>query len=239
VLVALGALVALRPRFAGLLTLPFASIVLLGLVPLGFPGDRFYTVATVALVPPVALGLGALWARTRGVARGLLATGTALALAANLWFGTWAWLELESLPERVIERSLASEDPRFRGTLNVLNLHPRVPGKSRIEVAGYRVDPRSLQQLLDAPPTDRPDRIYAHLGTVRFLDDAADAPGRTEFLAGQGLESGRWQGVEALGYRLRETVRTPTPGWFPFDWMPAVRWRAERSDLLVYERNLP
>ena len=51
---------------SGLLLLPFASITLLGLVPLGFPGDRFYTVATVALVPPVALGLCGLLDRVRG-----------------------------------------------------------------------------------------------------------------------------------------------------------------------------
>jgi len=237
-LVALVALAVWRPPFAGMLLLPFASITLLGLVPLGFPGDRFYTVATVALVPPVALGLGALLARAGRLRPTLLALGAA-ALAVNLWFGAWAWLQLEHLPERVLERALAEETPPFTGRLNVLNVHPRVPGKSRLEVAGHDLDPRSIQQLRDASPASRPERIYAHRGTLRFLEDAAGAPERAAFLEAQGLESGRWEGVEALGYRLRETVRTPTPAWFPFGWMPAVRWTTERSPVLVYEKELP
>jgi hypothetical protein len=46
----------------------------------------------------------------------------------------------------------------------------------------------------------------------------------------------RWPGVEGLGYRLRERVVPRTPGWFPFDWMPSVRWESERSPVHVYER---
>lgn len=238
--VALAALVCLGRRHRTLLLLPFASLTLFGLVPLGFPGDRFYTMATVTLVPPVASGLDALCARARtGPARASLWGFAILALGANAWFASWAWLELEGRPERTIERALASEDPPFDGSLNVLSVYPRVPGKSRLEVAGQRLDPRSIQELLDAAPASLPDRIYASEGTLRFLEDARGAPARAELFASQGLEFPRWRGVEALGYRLRETVRTPTPAWFPFDWMPAVRWRAERSPMRVYERILP
>jgi hypothetical protein len=116
-------------------------------------------------------------------------------------------------------------------------VHPRVPGKSRLEALfGYRVDPRSMQELMDADPASRPDRIYVNAGEIGFLEDGRELPERIELFRGQGLDLERWPGVEALGYRLRERIVTDTPGWYPFDWMPSIRWTAERSPMYVYER---
>lgn len=228
----------IRPRHWQLLSLPFLSILLLGLGPLGFSGDRFYTVGAIALVPPLAAGLAALAERLPGRGAAAGAAGAAmLLLTLNAVYGTWAWHRLDHEPMRVIEDSLAREGG-FAGTLNVLAVHPRVPGKSRLEDQGYRVDPRSMQELLEADPASRPDRIYVNAGQIGFLEDGRELPERTELFRQQGLDLERWPGVEGLGYRLRERIVTRTPGWYPFDWMPSIRWTAERSPMYVYERRL-
>ena len=235
VLAALAALVTLRPRHWGMLLLPFVSVLCLGLLPLGFAGDRFYAVGGVTLVPAVVAGLAAAWERIRAtaLARPALALVT-LALCVNLVFATWAWHRLDLEPGRVIERSLAADG--FEGTLNVLAVHPRVAGKSRLEALGHRLDPRSMQELMDSDPADLPDRIYTDSGHLGFLEDGRRLPARIELFQAQGLDLERWPGVEGLGYRLRERIVTPTPAWFPFDWMPAVQWRILRSPVFVYER---
>ncbi len=236
VLVALAALVSLRPRCWGLLLLPFASVLLLGLAPLGFSGDRFYSVGTLCLVPPVTAGLSAGWARVRSTSGGrVLAAATLVAVCVNAWYGTWAWHRLDMGPMQVIEDSLARE-AGFEGAINVLSVHPRVPGKSRLEWLGYTVDPRSIQDLVESDAAGRPDRIYVHAGELAFLEDGRALPGRIELFRAQGLDLESFQGVESLGYRLRERVITETPAWYPFDFMPAVRWQAERSPMLIYER---
>jgi hypothetical protein len=232
---ALLALVVLRPRFWLQGLLPFASVMLLGLIPLAFAGDRFYAVAAVTLVVPVLAGLAAGWERISqsGIAR-VAQVAVALALCVNVWFATWAWHRLESQPGRVVERSLDGDE--FQGSLNWLAVHPRVSGKSRLEMLGYDLDTRSMQQLVDSDPTTLPDRIYADAGHLRFIEDGRDLPGRIELFRGQGLDLESWPGVEGLGYRLRERIVTGTPDWFPFDWMPAVGWRLHRSPMSVYER---
>ncbi|HEB89436.1 MAG TPA: hypothetical protein ENI85_07690 [Deltaproteobacteria bacterium] len=236
-LIALGAVMIFRPRHSGMLILPFASVLALGLWPLGFPGDRFYGVGTVTLVPVVGLGMDVLWRHLHGRGiRGLAIATSVVLLLSNGVFATWAWHKLEGLPQRVIERSLAAEVPRFEGTLNVLNIHPAVPGKSRLSDQGYRVDGRSLRELVEADPATLPDRIYTDAGSLAFIEYARQSPARAELFRSQGFEIDDWPGIEALGYRPLRVIRTGTPGWFPFDWMPAVEWRRRRSPVSVFER---
>lgn len=239
VLAALGVLVVMRPRHWLLLLLPFASILGLGLLPLGYGSDYFTSVATVALIPPVAVGLaGALaLAGSRGIRRTLLHTGLGVALSLNLLFATFAWHRLEGLFPRVVERALAGDPP---GDLSVAipGPHPHVPGKSRLAWLGYRFDPRSMQQIIDAPPGERPDRIYMSSGQLGFLEDALSQPARAAMLREEGLDLETWNGIESLGYRLSHTVVSSTPSWFFFDWMPAVDLWTKLSPVYVYERSL-
>ena len=237
-ILSLLALVVVRPRHAGMLFLPFLSLLLLGLWPLGFPGDRFYVVGTVTLVPVVAMGLEA-W-RERLVSRAARAAAVGFALVLlllNAVFATWAWHELEGYPQRVIERSLAGETPRFSGTLNVLDIFPAIPGKSRLSDQGYDVDPRSIRELLVSPSASLPDRIYVDAGALQFIEYARMSSARAALFRSQGFEIENWPGIEALGYRRIRVIRTETPEWFPFDWMPAVRWRRVRSVMMIYERD--
>jgi hypothetical protein len=233
----IAALIVLRPRMWGMLLLPFVSVLLLGLIPLGLPGDRFFTVATTSLVPAIALGLATIWTAIResAMARPALAL-VVLALAANLLFATWTWHKLKGLEGYVIERSLAQEDG-VEGTINLLSVYPLMPGKHRLVALGYDLDHRSVQELIDADPATRPDRIYLKLGLKMFWDHAKDLPERRNLLAGHGFNIDQWESVEKLGYRLREEIVPVTPDWFPFDWMPTVRYSEARNHILLYVKN--
>jgi len=237
-LVALIALAVHRPRHALPMLLPFLSLTLLGFWPLAFPGDRFYAFGGVALVPPVVLGLTAL---ARGLAerplvRGVALAGMTVALAVNALYANWTWLVLDFLPEKVMEQALLDERPRFAGSLNVLAVHPAVPGKSRLEVMGFVVDPRSAAELAAAPPAERPDRIYTSSGNLQFIEHAAASEARAELLRAQGFEIRNWPGLAGLGYRRIAEIAPALPAWFPFGWMDSVHWRVSRAPILVYER---
>jgi len=235
-LLGLGALLARRPANTGMLLLPFASTLLLALIPMGYVSDNFTTVATVCLVPPLAVGFAELfaWARAGQGARPLGAV-VALALAVNLGWATFTWVRLDGLFWRVTERELA-EHPPGDATISAPDVHPEVPGKSRLASLGYHVDYRSLQEIIDAPPDERPDRIYLSSGMNGFIEDAMHQPARAAMLREEGLDVSRWQGIASLGYELVRTVRTDTPRWFWFDWMPAVAYWRGQSPVYVYER---
>ena len=136
---------------------------------------------------------------------------------------------------QVVEESLAREGG-FSGTINVLSVHPRVAGKSRLDWLGYSVDTRGIQELVESDPSALPDRIYAPAGIVSFIEDGRALPARMELFRSQGLDLETFPGIEPLGYQLREEVVTETPAWYPFDFMPSVKWTSERSPLLIYER---
>ncbi len=239
-LVTLAALVALalsRPKQAFFSLLPVLSVVALGLVPLGYGSDHFTAVAAVALVPPVAFGLDVLLTRAAsGWARPALGAALGLALAVNLAFANFAWIRLEGLFPRVVERALA-DDPPGDASISLAEVYPEIPGKSRLSWLGYRVDPKSLRQIMDAEPSQRPDRIYLYSGMRGFIEQAKSQPARAQMLIGEGLDVSRWNGVEALGYRLSRTVEPATPAWFRFDWMPAVDLWRRLSPVYVYERS--
>jgi hypothetical protein len=236
VLAALVALALACRRNALMLALPFVSTLALALLPLGYGADYFTAVAVVALVPPVAVGLDELLRRARAAgASRALASALAVALGVNLWFANFAWVRLDGLFPKVVERALA-EDPPGERAISLPDVFPEVPGKSRLAWLGHRVDPRSLQQLVDADPDSLPDRIYLSSGMRGFIEDAMAQPARAEMLREEGLDVARWKGIESLGYRLERTVETPTPAWFPFRWMPAVDLWERLSPVYVYER---
>ena len=235
-LASLGTLAVVRPKHALPRVLPAVSVVALGLIPMGYGSDHFTAVAAVALVPPVAVGLAELLARAKsGGQRRALGAVLALALGVNLAFASFAWIRLEGLYYRVVERALA-EDPPGDASISMAEVYPEIPGKSRLTWLGYRVDPKSLAQIMAAEPGDRPDRIYLYSGMRGFIEQAKAQPARAAMLEHEGLDVARWNGVEALGYRLARTVETATPAWFPFDWMPAVDLWKRLNPVFVYER---
>ena len=237
ILLAIAALLIRRPPMWLLLLLPFASVMLLGLIPIGYGSDYFTSVATVALIPAAARGFASLrallstWEPARRGIGLLLAVG----LAANLVFGTFAWHRLDGFFQRVVERDV-EENPPDGATIAQPDWFPHIPGKSRLAWLGYGFDHRSLGGIGEAPHEDRPGRIYMSKGGLGFLEDARHQPARAEMLREQGLDVEDWEGIESLGYRLARTIATDTPSWFVFDWMPAVEYWAAVSPVFVYEK---
>ena len=235
VVLSLLALVRARPPHWLLVLLPFASMFGIGLAPLGYGADRLTAVATVTLVPPVAAGLAVIFVSVGpDWRRPALGSLLAAALTLNLLFATFTWHRLEGLFPRAMERTLEA-DPPEDATIAYPQPHEHISGKSRMAWLGYRVDTRSLQQVMDAAPSDRPDRIYISAGQRGFLDDAREQAARAAMLAGDGLDVGQWQGFEALSYRLAASVPARTPAWFFFDWMPAVDLWSRLSVVEVYQ----
>jgi hypothetical protein len=237
---ALGMLVSLlvlRPRHWLLLLLPFVSVMVLGLIPIGYVGDRFYAVAAITLVLPGVAGLGALWSKLGAVARGPFAGFAGIALAANLVSATLSWHILHVQTDYQIEQMVRSEPSNRDKVLYMIDPFPALPGASRLEMLGYRVDARSLQEVSDAPFESRPDRIFAPEGGVKFLDEARDElPARAEMLRESGFRPEDWRGLEPLGYRQSAALQPKTPGWFPFDWMQAFQYEHWVSRVLVFDK---
>ncbi len=236
---AIAALCVRRPPGWLLSLLPSLSFVGFGILPLGYASDEFLAPAIAGLIPALAFGLDALERALAGrrALRAAWRIALVLGLAANAVYASFAWLQLESQYLRVAERILEARGPGT-GAVNLLDLWPRVPGKTRLEAWGHPIDTRSIAELMDADPGARPDWILAERGLLVFLAEARSMPARAALLrAENGIDSSRWSGVEALGYRLEEVVETPSPRWFPFDWMPGVAAVLERSPVHVYRRD--
>lgn len=236
--VAIAALCARRPPGWAMSLLPSLSLLVFGILPLGYASDEFLTPAIVGLVPALAFGLEMLerdLVRRRAL-RAVWRVALVAGLASNAVFASFAWTELEISSLRVAERILLPRGPGL-GTVNLLDLWPRVPGKTRLEAQGFQIDARSVAELMDAAPESRPDWILAQRGLLEFLAEARSMPARSALLRTENaLDCSRWSGVEALGYHLEEVVVTRSPRWFPFDWVPSVADRLEQSPVLVYRK---
>ena len=73
-----------------------------------------------------------------------------------------------------------------------------------------------------------------------FIDQAKSMPARAALIKREsGFDVTGWSGLEGLGYGLEATIIPQTPGWFPFDFMPAViEWKQRRA-VMVYQLKEP
>ena len=212
------------------LLLPLVSVVVLGVAPIHYPEDRFFTIVAVALVPLVALGLDRIL-RAR-----LAVVALTLAAIVNLWFATFTWHKLQGIFEYSAERHALAHVDRSE-TIGLLSIHPLNAGSTRLDLLGFRLDPASIQ-VIAAEDRPKPTWIYAPEGVVQFLEDARELPQRAKMIEDEtGFDVSRWGGLESLGYRLESRTVPSLPGWFAFGWMPAVRQWDERNALCVYRRE--
>ncbi|HBE18534.1 MAG TPA: hypothetical protein DEG17_12950 [Cyanobacteria bacterium UBA11149] len=231
------ALVLIQPNRWLLLSLPFISMVAIGLAPIGYARDRFYILAALSLVPMVTAGLAALYDRAGTLVR-LRWLTVALAIPAliNLVWGTFTWHALTINPDLMIEQhAKAHLSP---GTsLYVLFPYATVPGRSRLDWLGYSRDTRPLQEIVDAPPATRAEWLYATTGQISFVENCRQFPARAQMLQRQaGFKIETWSGIEGLGYSKVEVLDLKTPSWFVFDWMPVVQGLRERNTVLVFHK---
>jgi hypothetical protein len=231
VLVALAAVFIKRPPRWVWLLLPAISVYLFGLSRIQYPADRFFTIVALALVPAVAAGL----AEVR-IDRAAFLAPIALLAVVNIGFATFAGIALGGTFEAQVERHVAAHLSKA-DTLNQLVTFPENPNSTRLNYLGYRNDYRSIQQIAAGDPRDFPRWIYTSEGKLKFVDESRTMPARAAMLKREsGFDATKWGGLEAMGYRLEQTIIPQTPRWFCFDWMPAVRQWKLRWEVRVYQR---
>lgn len=238
-LVALFAAFITSPRTALLASLPLISVLVLFLLPLGYAQDRYYLYVALGLVAPTAIGWEAMLRRTAAkVSRPILVTTLTIAIVINLSYTAFAWIALPMrapymIEHHVVQQNRINDDETVY--LLTYDVGPQPPGKHRLASLGVRWDHRSLQEIVDASPADRPAWIYAHAGALAFIDGATTRPSRAEYLRQTGaLESTKWRGVEALGYVRTEELVPNVPRAFVWRWMPAVKDLQKLERVIVF-----
>jgi hypothetical protein len=235
--VSLLALLVRRPAGWIFLSLPFISVVAFGLVPMGYVEDRFYIVATLTLVPVVALGLGALLdGRREPRFAPLLNTVGAI---ASVWYGLIAWHFIDTHYAKVTEWYLGLHSDKSK-LITEGSTFASIPGKSRLAWLGYTVDMRSLGQIVSTP-AGRPDVIFIPRGRLLFIEDAVRFPARARMMQqDSGFDIEAWKaGFKGMGYSDPELFEPVLPAWLPFSWVPSVREWNKREALLVYHMPAP
>jgi hypothetical protein len=241
-LVALFAAFLAAPRAALLAALPLFSVTALFLLPLGYAQDRYYLYVALGLVAPTAIGWQAILRIPAGLRQpGVRVSLIAAALIVNLSYTTFAWLALPMRAPYMIERHVVREPIQAEGPtvyLLTYDVGPQPPGKHRLVSLGVPWDHRSLQEIVDAAPSDRPARIYAHAGALEFINGATTRPSRADYLRETGqFDSTKWPGIEALGYVPVAELVPRTPRAFIWHWMPAVRDLEKLERVIVYQAH--
>lgn len=232
---AIGALLVARPSKWLLLSLPAISIFALGITRIAYPADRFYTIVTLALVPPAAAGFDVLVrAIPAGAAKRFALASLSVAVVTNFAYATLAWHVSGWIFEAQVEQHVqANAKPGDK--IGVVALYDHVPGASRLEYLGYRYETRHAVKLA-TERTDLPRWLYTTQSELQFIEDARRLPARAQmFKAESQFDIRRWAGVEALGYEHVATIEPVVPEWYVFNWMPAVRSFLEREKLLVHQ----
>jgi hypothetical protein len=222
---------ALRPKGSWSVAAPFASYLLLGLLPVGYVPDRFALPAALGLVPLVACAIDALLQRIPSWVH-RLSTVLAVLTGVNLLYANIAWLRLRSRPEDLIE-AYVQANLRRDELFSIFSFWPRIPGKSRLEVLGYQLDPRPIAKVVRSKH-DLPKTVLIDSDLERWIEDFTRRPKRAEMVAEEtGFQAADWQSFKALGYRLTDRLSSPLPGWYPFGWMPLASESNART-VLVY-----
>ena len=236
--IAVVSLVFVRGKWWGLWALWPMSIFLLGLLPLGYVVDRFYIIFTLSMLLLVIGQLDAIADRLRTMSlRCVLSWCLAFLVALNLYWATFALIYPKGNYQYMIERDLQGNISKNQ-SVNVFALHRGVEGKSRLAYLGYRVDSRSISQIVEADVSSRPNVIYANKGQLDFVLDARKYPARARMLEEEnGLDIAGLGSLEELGYREVREVQPRTPSWFVLGWMPAVEVWKQRDTLQVYVKQ--
>ncbi len=237
-LVAVAGFAIKRPTNAVFLWLPFLSVSIIGLLPMGYVEDRFYTIAALSLVLPMAAGLDAVFELARSKQRQRwLAGAVVLCAAVNLVFSTFVWHQLDRGYNVALEQHVQNHVGRESETIAIAQLHPHIPGKSRLESLGYTLDPRTVQQLAE-DRTALPEWFYMSASIYIFLEETRQLGARAEYLQQDaGFDINQWPGPEKLGYRQVDVIIPQTPAWFFFDRLPLVTNWQEGGTLLVYRKK--
>jgi hypothetical protein len=227
----IAVLIWLRPRRSWWMSLPFVSFLFLGLLPTGYFPDRFALPGALALVPLIACAVDALReripSRSRQLRLGLAALG-----GINLLYANIAWLELRSTPEDLIE-TYVREHVAKEELFAIFSFWPRIPGKSRLESFGYRLDSRPIATVIRSQIA-LPKTVFITAEQQRWVEDFVRRPKRAAMVAEEtGFEPNDWECFKGLGYRLADRLSSPLPLWYPFGFLSLPADSTARA-VLVY-----
>ncbi|QQE12877.1 hypothetical protein JD969_05280 [Planctomycetota bacterium] len=220
-----------------MLIIPPISVFFLALLPLGYVVDRFYIVFTLALLPFIISQFDSISTRIHRLPLKYIINAAALILLVfNMYWATFAFIRPQGNPQAMIEHDLQNNVNK-NTSINILSLHPQVPGKNRLYYLGYNLNTHSLAQIINDSPITRPGIIYANKGQLDFILDAQKYPQRAQMLIKESdLDIGQFTSIQSLGYQLKREVSPTTPIWFKLDFMPIVHDWHTRNTLLVFER---
>ncbi|MCG8524413.1 MAG: hypothetical protein MI744_19595, partial [Pseudomonadales bacterium] len=116
-----------------MLIIPPISVFFLALLPLGYVVDRFYIVFTLALFPFTITQFDAIVTRIHRLPLKYIITATTLLLLAiNMYWAAFAFIRPQGNPQAMIELDLQNNNINQNTSINILSLHPQVPGKNRL-----------------------------------------------------------------------------------------------------------
>ncbi len=239
-LIALPALILFRPSNWLLLLLPLLGYIFLSMVPLGYvPQPQYFITLPALLLLPVVAGLAAI--RNRLTFSGAGATTSFVIiglLVLDSIHATFAWHGLNMRYHSLVHTYI-SENVDKQTRFGELMRRDAEPNRRYFDFKGYNFDRRGVGSLLDATdPEDRPEIMIVERGLENWLNDAKGRPARAELIRREdGIDIAKWNGVEALGYRLDTEIIARTPRWYPFDFMRRIRWFQQQRSVRVYVRT--
>jgi hypothetical protein len=217
---------------------PLLGYVGLMLVSAGYVQRYFLLPASVLSVLPVAMafaraGTERPWSAPMRSAAVMVG---AVALAANLWGANLAWAQVLQGAPWITERYVASHFSKQQ-VISFAYPWTMPPNSTRLSFLGYRVDERPLGELMKHPP-DLPEIVLITREWDDWLKDFKNRPARNAMYLSTGYSYTPYQGMEPLGYRLKEIVHPAMPlfldgwGWPPYRVAPM-------HDVLVYQKTQP
>jgi hypothetical protein len=194
-----------------MLMLPLVGLVGLGLIPVGYSADYFGLPVAMGGMLVVTMGVDVLlrnWRRGASICLGVL-------VGSNLLFANSAWIDVRYNDDAMIERHAVGHLDKAT-TIGIFGLWPTIAGKSRLETLGYRVDHRSIGEMMRTPK-DLPEVMYVPSQMYLWMADLPVRPKRLEMIEREtGFDHRLWNGLEGLGYELSEVVDPGAPWWYPY-----------------------
>jgi hypothetical protein len=202
----------------------------------GYMQRYFLLPPTVLAALPVAFQIAEVQRRGGPQFRRAAAVVLVVLIAANLWGANMSWAQARELPPWMIEHYAASH-VRPGESVHLANPWKEREGTTRMAYLGYRVDERPLGELMKQPG-NLPDVILVSRDWENWLRDFKNRPARNELYKWTGYTYASFNGMEALGYRLVDTVHPQMPFFFAPQWIPWPPYRVmPGQDLLVYRRS--
>jgi hypothetical protein len=201
----------------------------------GYMQRYFLLPATVLAGLPVALQIAAVQRSGGPLLRSVAAPVVLLMIGANLWAANMSWAQARELAPWMIEHYAANHILPGE-SIHLANPWKEREGTARMSYLGYHVDDRPLGELMKQPE-NLPDVILVSRDWENWLRDFKNRPARNQYYESTGYNYSSFDGMEALGYRLVDTVHPQIPFFFDPPWIPWPPYRLTPSqDLLVYRR---